>query len=401
VTLRSLPRARLGDLVPSLLHGQALVALVPATGERRWAGEAAWAVARAAAADGRRVALVDLGIEEPSLHEVAGITPTEGIVDAFEYDVSLTKAAHHLHGVFFIGVGSYTANAAELLGQPRWRRLHAGFRAEDALLLLYMSPESVTRLSAVPDAALVLAPDGVDAESTTGRALAEIVERGTPMLGVVRERWSAPPALAPVAPARRRPWRSAVTAAALALAGAAGWALFARSAERPAAAAGSPPPGATSAGAPQRADSLSWTVQLAAYGTLAPALQHVDALAQAGVPALVAPVMLSASGSVWYRVLVGSFAIRDSAVAARAALWAQGATHPGEGDLLQAPYSLLVHGPWTPDSLRHLGVPATRWGDGQLLIGAFETPEQAAFAEAALARAGVQATLVTRTGTTP
>ena len=400
MTLRSLPRARLGDLVPSLLHGQSLVALVPATGERRWAGEAAWEVAHAAAADGRRVALVDLCIEEPSLHVMAGIAPTEGIVDAFEYDVSLTKAAHDVRGVFFIGVGSYTANAAELLGQPRWRRLHAGFRAEDALLLLYLSPEAVARLSAVPDAAIVLAPDGVEAESTTGRALAEIVARGTPMLGVVRERWTAPPALPTVAPAPRRAWRSAAAAAALAVAGAAGWALFARSAERPAATAGSPP-AAPAATAPHRADSLPWIVQLAAYGTLEPALQHVDALAQAGVPALVAPVMLSTSGAVWYRVLVGSYAIRDSAAAGRAALWAQGAAHPGEGDLLQAPYSLLVRGPWTADSLRRLGVPATRWRDGRLLIGAFETPEQAAFAEAALARAGVQATLVTRTGTTP
>jgi hypothetical protein len=35
------------------------------------------------------------------------------------------------------------------------------------------------------------------------------------------------------------------------------------------------------------------------------------------------------------------------------------------------------------------------------LVGAFETPEQAAFTKAALARAGVRATLLPRVGTTP
>jgi hypothetical protein len=53
------------------------------------------------------------------------------------------------------------------------------------------------------------------------------------------------------------------------------------------------------------------------------------------------------------------------------------------------------------DSLRRLGIPATRWPDGRLLVGAFESPEQASFAQAALTRAGVHATLVTRTGATP
>jgi len=94
VTVRPLPRSRLDALVPSLVTGQALVALVPATGDLKWAAGAAWDVARAAALADRRIALVDLWLEHPTLHETVGLTPTEGIVDAFEYDVSLTKAAH-------------------------------------------------------------------------------------------------------------------------------------------------------------------------------------------------------------------------------------------------------------------------------------------------------------------
>src|SRR5260370_16302196 len=109
MTGRPLPRSRLDALVPSLLAGQALVALVPATGDQKWAAGAAWDVARAAARGERRVALVDLWLEHPTLHEVVGLSPTEGIVDAFEYEVSLTKAAHEVDPLFFIPPGPLTA----------------------------------------------------------------------------------------------------------------------------------------------------------------------------------------------------------------------------------------------------------------------------------------------------
>src|ERR1051325_7924531 len=137
---RALPRSRLDNLIPSLVEAQALVALVPATGELDWAAAAAWDVARAAARPGqRRVALVDLWVEEPKLHEVVRLTPTEGIVDAFEYGVSLTKAAHEIDHVFFIAAGAYTTHAGDLFGNPRWKKLHGGVRVEGALLLLYLS----------------------------------------------------------------------------------------------------------------------------------------------------------------------------------------------------------------------------------------------------------------------
>jgi hypothetical protein len=76
VTGRPLPRSRLDALVPSLVTGQALIALVPATGDLKWAAGAAWDVARAAAVNDRRVALVDLWLEHPMLHETVGLAPT-------------------------------------------------------------------------------------------------------------------------------------------------------------------------------------------------------------------------------------------------------------------------------------------------------------------------------------
>ncbi len=427
MTVRPLPRSRLDALVPSLVTGQALVALVPATGDLKWAAGAAWDVARAATLSDRRIALVDLWLEQPTLHETVGLTPTEGIVDAFEYDVSLTKAAHEVDRVFFIAAGTVTAHAGDLFANPRWKKLHGGFRVEDALLLLYLSAGALARLSAVPDGLIVLSPDGYEPESSIGQGITAVMERGVPLLGVVRERWTPAAAPAPdprsVAPppgrisaAVRRPVhrlaRPAVVAATLAAGAAGGWALLARGAEHRRAAA--PPPVAPVRARPiaatpaRRVDSLAWTVQLAAYARLDKALALADRLTADGVTPFVTPVALDDRGrgsAVWYRVLAGAFPTRDSAVGARAGMWKDGLAARGQGDVLRAPYSFsLSDGAPAPSRLRARGIPVVPWGSGsRLLAGAFETPEQASLLEARLKRAGVQARLVTRMGegTTP
>jgi cell division septation protein DedD len=427
VTVRPLPRSRLDALVPSLVTGQALVALVPATGDLKWAAGAAWDVARAAALADRRIALVDLWLEQPTLHETVGLTPTEGIVDAFEYDVSLTKAAHEVDRVFFIAAGTVTAHAGDLFANPRWKKLHAGFRVEDALLFLYLSAGALARLSAVPDGLIVLSPDGYEPESSIGQGITAVMERGVPLLGVVRERWTPAAAPAPdprsVAPppgrisaAVRRPThrlaRPVFVAATLAAGAAGSWGLLARGAEHRRAAA--PPPAAPVRARPiaaapaRRVDSLAWTVQLAAYARLDKALALADRLAADGVTPFVTPVALDDRGrgsAVWYRVLAGAFPTRDSAVGARAGMWKHGLAARGQGDVLRAPYSFsLSDGAPAASRLRARGIPVVPWGSGsRWLAGAFETPEQASLLEARLKRAGVQATLVTRMGggTTP
>src|SRR5881409_3761495 len=432
MSARPLPRSRLDNLIPPLLDGQSLVALVPATGDLKWAAAAAWDVARAAAQHGRRVALVDLWIEDPTLHEVVGLAPTEGIVDAFEYGVSLTKAAHEVDHVFFIAAGAYTAHSGELFGHERWKKLHGGFRVEDALLLLYLSAGALARLSAVPDGLIVLSPDGYEPESSIGQGITAVMERGVPLLGVVRERWtpdaapaSDPRSVAPppgrVSAAVRRPAhrlaRPAVVAATLAVGAAGGWGLLARGAEHRRA----PTPVPTSpapvrarpvAAAPaRRVDSLPWTVQLAAYARLDKALALADRLAADGVTPFVTPIALDdrRGSTVWYRVLAGAFPTRDSAVGARAGMWKRGLAARGQGDVLRAPYSFALSDrrgapALAAATLRARGIPAVPWGAGsapRLLVGAFETPEQAGLLETRLKRAGVPATLVTRMGTTP
>ena len=417
---RQLPLSRLGHLIPPLVDAQALVALVPTTADLPWAAKAAWDIARIAGRGGRRVALVDLWVEEPTLHQAVGLTPSDGIVDAFEYGVSLSKAAHELDGVFFIGAGSYTASAGDLYAHPRWRKLQAGFRAEGALLLLFVSAVGLAKLSAVADGVIVLAPEGLDPASAAGTDVAAAVERGTPLLGVARDRWmpgaasstsarpsplpselSPPPP--PPPPRRRRGTRAAAVTLVLAGAAVGSWALFATAREAfwaPAAEpAPAPPPRPGAAAVPRaRADTLAWTIRLAAYGTIDKALAHADRLAdEAGLVALVTPVPQSGGGTVWYRVLAGSYPTRQAAAAAREALWRRGAAPRGIGDLLRAPYSFALAAAVSMDTLRARGLPAVRGP----LLGAFETPEQAAFTEAALTRAGVRATLLPRVGTTP
>ena len=410
---RQLPLSRLGHLVPPLVDGQALVALVTVTADLPWAAKAAWDIARIAAREGRRVALVDLHLDQPALHEIVGLTASDGIVDAFEYGLSLTKAAHEVSGVFLIPTGSDTVGAAALYAHPRWQKLQAGFRSEGALLLVFVSPTGLAQLSAVADGAIVLAPEGLDPASAAGAAVAAALERGTPLLGVARDRWmpsghrDSPAGLSmpsPVAPRSRRGLRAAVAALLLAGAAVGGWALLAGA--RESFVAPPPPPeretgGAERAALPARPDTVAWTVQLAAYASLDKALAHADRLAETGVSGLVTPVPQSDGGPVWYRVLAGSYATRAGAADARADLWRRGAAAEGIGDLLRAPYSYRAPADALLDSLRRRGLPAVRWpaGGDAILLGAFETPEQAAFTQAALARAGVRATLLPRMGT--
>ena len=417
MTLRPLPRSRLDRLVPPLVAAQALVALVPATPDLRWAAAAAWDAARAASQGGRRVALVDLCLDAPLLHEAVGLSRDEGagIVDAFEFGVSLTKAAHEVGGVYFIPAGSETVHMPELLAQPRWRKLQAGFRSEGALLLLFLSAASLAKLGAVPDGVMVLAPDGFELEAAGADGVRDALGRGASLLGTVRKSWATPPQPLPAQRVSRASGgrRAAWLGLGVMLAVAGGWALLARpeapprvesrggvggggGAATPTRATPTPTP---TAPAP-RADSAAWTVQLAAYGTLERALAHADRLVAKRFGAFVTPIALDAAGTVWYRVLVGAYATRDAAAAARASLWRRGLAPRGEGDVLRAPYSFALDSTVDVAGLRGRGVPAVRWNAGRrVVVGAFETPEQAALAEAQLKRAGVHAPLITRIGT--
>jgi hypothetical protein len=407
MTLRTLPRSRLDRVLTPLLRECALVAIVPGADHAHWSADAAWAVARAATADHqerrRAVALVDLCLESPLLHQARSIARSPGIAEAFASDAPLNEVAHDVEGVYFLPAGSEVHEPDAVRRSPRWSRLQAGFRSERALLLVCLPAERLQELGAVPDGVIALAPMGIDLGSPSGRALLAARERGVELLGVVRERWTASqPALLPSARSHRL--RPAVVAAGAALA-IVSVALLATAKEAfktegesitERAASATPVPVLSVA------DSGAWTLQFAAYGEPARALAHVDRLVAAGLPAFVSPLTPDTSGLVWYRVLAGAYATRDAAAAARQVCWSRGLAAPGEGKLLLAPYSLALRHPADGARLRAAGLVPVRWGKrGLVLVGAFEHPEQAAVARAALERADIATTLITRTGPTP
>jgi cell division septation protein DedD len=414
VTLRTLPRSRLDRVLPPLLRECALVAIVPVADHAHWSAEATWAVARAATAgqqDRRRaVALVDLCLESPLLHQVRAIATSPGIAEVFAADAPLTDVAHDVDGVYFLPAGAEVQDPDAVRRSPRWSRLQAGFRSERALLLVCLPADRLLELGAVPDGVIALAPMGVDLGSPTGRALLAARERGVELLGVVRERWTASqPALLPSArPQRLRP---TVVAAGAALA-IVSVALLATAKEVFKTDLRKPPPSADSTAEREpaatpvpvlpAADSGTWTLQFAAYGAPGRALAHVDRLVAAGLPAFVSPLTPDASGAVWYRVLAGAYPTRDAAAAARQACWDRGLAAPGDGNLLRAPYSLALRNPADGARLRAAGLAPVRWGEhGPVLVGAFEHPEQAAVARATLERADIATTIITRTEPNP
>jgi cell division septation protein DedD len=417
VTLRPLPRSRLDRVAPLLLNGSALVALVPATDDTAWAAEAAWGVARAAASGGsgkrREVALVDLCLETPLLHIVKHVAAAPGITEAFMHETPLNDIAQDIDGVHFLPAGSPESDAVTVRSAARWRRLHAGFRNEGALLLVCLPADHLGELGADPEGVIALAPGGVDLGSSTGRALLAARDRGVELLGVVRERWStAMPAL----PATGSP-RVRHGLVAFALAAAVVAVLIVATTSRGTHAPTAAPVARETFGTAQSpataeptiplpvlaaADSSGWMLQLAAYGAPARALSHVDRLVAADLPAVVSPLTPDVSGAVWYRVLAGTYRTREDATAARRTLWRRGLAARGEGTPVYAPYSVVLAKPADADRLRGAGFAGVRWGEhGPVLVGAFEHPEAASVTLTALQHAGIAATLIQRTDRTP
>jgi hypothetical protein len=103
---------------------------------------------------------------------------------------------------------------------------------------------------------------------------------------------------------------------------------------------------------------------------------------------------------VWYRVFAGGWTDRASAAAGRDSLWMRGLARRGEGEVVRAPLVLALGESDDAADLRRRGIPATAVGQG-LVIGAFESAEQAAPAMQQLSRAGIRADLVPRVERTP
>lgn len=437
----TVPRDRLATALPPITTGLSLIALVPVTGDASWAAETAWSVARAAATGGRQVMLVDLAFDDPVLHRHVGDTLENGIVDAFEYGVSLNFVTRpHLNGtLFFVPRGSEVGDPSRMLASPRWTKLAKGLESQGALLLVYLTPSSLLRLGARCNGAFVLAPNGFAPEATPIPALNEVMERGVPLLAVISDvpqpdeeafaataseramprqppRLSMASAAEPARPRRRvgRWVAGAIVIAVVAalartvLRGGEGvstpvetdTATVAVSAPVESVPA-PPPPEPVRAPAPDPEPFTTprpFVVQVAAYDAAEPARVRATRLAGSNRTVFVTPLALGSMG-VWHRVYVGPFVTERGAVDARAALWTARAVRRNEGIVRRAPFALEV-APEQREAVEQAGlVPYVL--EERLLVGAFEFPEQTATAAETLTGAGIPFTLVERTGPRP
>ena len=442
--------------LPALLAHAAVVAVVPATDLRGWAAEMAWRVARAAASAGRRTVLVDCFVNAPTLHGVAGESNAEGLVDAFEYGASLNRIVQQQPqaDLFFIPAGTYTADAEPVMQHPRWRRLSAGFRHEEALLLLYVGAEHLAGLAAEPDGMVVLAPQGQGLAASDAPALAEAVAKGLPLLAVIADEQTAlrasgthqavpDAAHAPAggeaadaqsAPLFRQPGREneagrsrRVFALTILVALALGVAALLRFGAfdallRPAPA---PPPAPRARAAARHRDTahvttqaplpaalpLPFAVQVAALPRLADAFAMADSLEAHGRATMIAPVRLRGRGA-FYRVQAGPYAARARADSALTAMRAEGLLARGTGSVAIVPYSMalgsqprLAAARAERARLRAQGVPAFILGqaDGtfHLFAGAYDSTAQASLLKDLLTPTGSAGDLIPRAGYVP
>ena len=432
------------DLDSAVLTGYTVVAIIQATKNDHWAGDQTWNIARATARDESRVVLVDLSLDRPVLDDGAERIGEEGIVDAFLYDVSLNHVAQQqeLPGLHYIGVGTPTHQPEAVWSHARWERLAKGFANEGALLLLFMPPSAMPFMVLKPDGMIVLDqhrsraanpmlpvnPHWLD-QVPILTSLVEPAPDGEPVPKVVSSRGPAPDT-SPVAgeetgaqdeervaPFRHRPWKTstprvgvgAVVIVVLAII--AVFRLSGNTAGEPSVGASADPipSEAAAVGAGREADSLFYSVQVAAFDTWDRAMEYASILEREPLAAAVTPIRVG--GRIWYRVILGALATAQSADTVLKAFWRDGLVEVGQGTILRTPQAFDLGSRHSVDlareetqRLRDGGIPAysvVTAGAARILVGAFETPDQSGVAESLLNAAGLPATLIPRTGITP
>lgn len=408
-------------------------------------GRVAVGIGRAQATK-RRVAVGDLFAESPPIQELVSGDDPHGLVDSFLYGVSLSKIAYQVPDageLFVMPSGTEPPDYQEILPNPRWHRLTAGF-AEVGALLVLAAPATAPRIEA-----LVAATDGAI-------LVGDVVPRKLPVVAVVSsirdaqgEPTSAPAQPSQPSPAgrtrKKRGWPrrrvAAVTGVALtvALAGVAAWLAY-----RPLAGAGNyhPRKGAT----PQRmqqviapdtsatagsgaaatamgteppvprvvnpsdsSNAAAYAVLLVADNTQAGAILHLQQDGKALPAATFAPVLIQ--GTPWFKVISGAYVNRADADSLLAKLGRQGKLLGGSGSVVRLPFAFLIDSGVKAEAVpamvaEHVerGQPVYGLlqpnGTAWLLAGAFASPEESVLYAQSLRAAGTAPVLVYRKGRT-
>lgn len=159
------------DPAPEAGRGR-VIALRATPGARAggWAARAAAEIAAAEGAQGARVLLVDLFLDEPHLHDAFGARNLEGIADLVSYGASLGRIARAAgDGSFRVATaGTPVADARAVLDQPRWRNLVEHLVDDGVTLLAYQPAESVVHPEGSPSIVLARKGEPMAALGATG-----------------------------------------------------------------------------------------------------------------------------------------------------------------------------------------------------------------------------------------
>jgi hypothetical protein len=403
-------------------------------------GKVAVGLARAQAMK-RRVAVGDLFAESPPIQELVTGDDPHGLVDSFLYGVSLSRIAYEVPEagqLYVMPSGTEPPTYEEILPNPRWHRLAAGFREVGALLVLAL-PASAPHIEN-----LVSATDGAI-------LVGEGVPRGLPVSTVVasvREPRAAaeasPVAAKPQVKARRLTWsnRRIATAAGvlltLALAGVAAWLAYRPLADSPHTALGPKPDSAKpknvvglntdSAAAADSANaagpivavptianpadsmqSAAFAVELMAANTMAGAILKLQQDGRKMPAATFAPLLVQ--GVRWFKVIGGAYSDRAGADSLLAELRRLRIVDPDKGSVVRLPFAFLIDSavPATAvsgmvASFADRGQPvyALRQDNGSawLLVGAFASVDESSLYAESLRSSGIKPVLVYRKGRT-
>lgn len=405
----------------------------------------------AAQARRRRVVVADLAGELAAIQRLVPADQADGIGDAFRYGVSLNRIARPVGttgNLFVLPSGTEPVAEEEIYGHDRWRRLVAGFREVEALLVLVVpaSVPSLPSLASHADGAVLAGEVALPSEVRVfGVAHPPATERrgatvSQPTPADLRATSGDGAEAAEAVPAEReepsrRSRRGMFIGAALLAAGVLAVVIVARGTrfERGAPLAAAPADEAPTE--PQRtvdsaavsvdaeqlpignpADSAAaalYAVELAKYSTSLGALLRVRDELPATLPGRTfAVVPIGGDRTLWYRVLAGVTGSRREADSLLAVLRrTRVIDDSASGAVVSVPLAFRLRAGVTPVAATTLvrqylarGVPAyaLRQPDGSidLYAGAFESPEQAGLLAPLLRAAGVEPALVYRTGRT-
>ncbi len=175
-----IPEEASSSVLPEKGEGRIVVlGATPFARSSGWASRAAVSIAGAWAKEGRRIFLMDLGLEAPSLHEVLALPNQEGVSDAFLYGASVQRIAQPAldDAIYFASAGTATVDPEEVLNHSRWLDLAVGFSETNATLLLFLPSEvpGAESILSLATEVLFLAAQGESADAFLGSASAKVV----------------------------------------------------------------------------------------------------------------------------------------------------------------------------------------------------------------------------------